>query len=151
MEKNLKPEANFQTRLLIKKLEVISVQYLQLAGAIKTAAIQLADLGVVPHKFPPVVMPVDSMKVAKLKEQIIISAAKQKKISDNLTKLGVQLLNPSTFEIIMSGETPKDKTPPVFLSWQPGEKDFCFYRKHATLNSNRCVLKNKNKIQPTFH
>jgi len=113
--------------LLIRRLEFWSTQWVHIDLQRSQICEALRAAGVDPEFGGPKVGPWDSIELARLKDSLQALENGRDRILKGLGALDAVLVDTVTMEILLPG----GPTEGSFLSWQPGENSFCFYRENA--------------------
>jgi len=107
----------------------------------------MADCGVVSHPKGPIVMPTDPLPLVRLKEESISLRRIREQIRKKIEQEDAIILNSETMEILIPGGPTKES----FLSWQPGEPAFLYFKKSADITSERQPLPNLQQKKAAIH
>lgn len=105
----------------------------RIARELELLSCSLADMGVLSRTMPPRVSPRDSRAVTRAKEQMIALHRRREAVLASLGEVGATILDRQTMEIAVPGGPEPDS----YLSWQPGEPRFGWWRAAPSLTSPR--------------
>jgi len=134
---------------LITKLALHTDDLVRLRLARERTAAELAELGVVPRQARPAVGPRDSLRVARLKEELVRLDRRRQDALAALAALGATVLDEQTLELLLQG----GPAPGSYLSWQPGEPTIAWWRASASLEDPRQPIADlaDQVVHPTLH
>ena len=137
------------TNIGVGRLEFWTQKLVQIAGEQQKCLFDLADLGVILKTTLPTVSGVDSPKVIRLKERLLVLQSEKDNIFKEFKQVGARLFDRDTLEIVIQG----GPQPGAWLSWQPGERCIAWWRSSAESGSERQLLPgfDLEDVQPIIH
>jgi len=136
-----------QLSRLVQDLVLWTQEIFRIQSQLLKLDCKMADCGVVSHPKGPVVTPTDPLPLVRLKEKSISLRRTREKIHRKIEREGAIILNNKTMEILVPG----GPTGESFLSWQPGEPTFLYFKKSADITSKRQPLPNLQHKKAALH
>lgn len=131
-------QANFPVfnSIGVIQLEFWTQKLVRIAGEQQKCLFDLADLGVVLKTACPKIGKLDSPRVVRLKERLLVLQRERARVFQEFEHVGARLLDRETLEVVLEG----GPEPGSWLSWQPGERHIAWWRASADSESERRLL-----------